>query len=195
MTGCDDWWRRVGPGSRLGCQCVSDQLQAVHGDALPKWSIQAEEVFLVVGGDVGVGVEVVRVSDDVECNGDRLSCEHSSECLHMLNEGWRAGEGVGVRAGGEWHVDGVEDERHVQPGVGGATAGWQCGVVVDDAIRHKGGEAAALWWGAGGRGAGSSSSVTSELCGWRSGPSCKGQWRIGRARWRRQWGARQGCCG
>ena len=88
----------------------------------------------MLGGDVGVGVEVVCVPDDGERDGDRLPCEHGSECLHILHEGWRAGEGVGVRAGGEWHVDGVEDERHVQPGVGGATGGWQCGVVVDDVI-------------------------------------------------------------
>ena len=103
-----------------------------------------------MGVDVGVGVESVGGPDGGECDGVVLASEDGPEVPYMPREVWCAGEGVGVGTDVEGHADGVEDEGHVQPGVGGAAVGWEGGVVAGDVVRHKGGESAALWGGAGG---------------------------------------------
>jgi len=112
---------------------------------LPECLVQTEQVLLVTGVDVGVGVESVGGLDGGECDGVVLASEDGPEVPYVLREGGCAGEGVGVGADVERHADGVEDEGHVQPGVGGAARGWEGGMLLGDVVGHEGGESAALW--------------------------------------------------
>ena len=87
----------------------------------------------MVGVYVGVGVESVGGPDGGECDGSVLASEDGPEVPYMPRESWCVQEGVGVGTDVEGHVDGVEDERHVQPGVG-AAVGWEGGVVAGDVV-------------------------------------------------------------
>jgi len=114
--------------------------------------VKAEQMLLVVGVDVGVCVKVVGLLDGGQRDGVDLTAENGREGPYVADELRRAVESVAVGPGVEWHADGVEDEGHVQPGVGGAACGGQMGVGVKDVVGHEGrtsGEAAALCWGAG----------------------------------------------
>jgi hypothetical protein len=168
---------------------VPHQLQAVHGDALAELRVEAEQVLLVVGVNMGVGVKLVGVLDGGKRDGDGLPGEDGPEGLHVLHEGGRAGKGVVVGAGSERHVNGVEDEGHVQPGVGRMAGLRQRGVDVDDVGRHEGGEATALSKGSGVGGLVRRPSVADELSRRRSGVVAERRGGHSRARRRRRWAA------
>jgi len=139
-------------GGCLSCHRVLHEPQAVKGNVLSERRVKAEQMLLVAGVDVGVCVKVVGMLDGGQRDGVGLTAENGREGPYVADELRRAVESVAVGPGVEWHADGVEDEGHVQPGVGGAACGGQMGVGVKDVVGHEGrtsGEAAALCWGAG----------------------------------------------
>jgi len=157
--------------------------------------VKTEQMLLVAGVDMGVCVEVVGMLDGGQRDGVGLTAEDGRESPYVADELRRAVESVAVGPGVEWHADGVEDEGHVQPGVGGAACGGQVGVGVKDVVGHEGrtgGEAAALCWGAGLGLLVRRTSVASEPRGRPCGGGNEG--RGGRGRAGRRW-CRTACLG